>query len=326
MCLDPETRVPLADGRDHRLGDLIGASPVIGYACTASGRVRFVEATVHAGGCERCASVKLDSDELILVGDRAEVMRRDGLYAFVDQLRPQASLMPLYRKRDKEGYVLVQQNYSGRWQKAHWIVARCGLLGPIPRFEGQRTVIHHKNFDEADNSPPNLGFMGANDHAAFHRSIVERNEHWQSTDFEARRVAALGRKARTVEGHAYFAERGTKNIVAYMKERPDHFKNAVAGNGRRGAPKLRSYNTSEKGRAKSKELANTLHECERCGAMVKSYIGLHNHRKHKHGYNHKVEELTRSTKLQELVCITVSDVGNFAVSAGIFVRACAQRE
>src|SRR5205085_2875606 len=79
---------------------------------------------------------------------------------------------------------------------------------------------------------------------------------------EPRRLSALADKAKTPEGHAYFAERGTRNILAYMAERPEHFKAAVAGNGQRGRQHLIAYNTSEKGRAKSREIANRLYECE----------------------------------------------------------------
>src|SRR6185312_4873199 len=129
----------------------------------------------------------------------------------------------------------------GRWQKAHWIAARSGLLGKIPKFPGQRTVIHHINFDEADNRPANLAFMGAGDHAAMHRSIIERNEHWQSPLFELRRKDALARKAKTEEGHAYFAKRGAANLKRYLEERYDHFRAAVAGNGKRGARYLSTY-------------------------------------------------------------------------------------
>src|SRR6185503_1143667 len=110
---------------------------------------------------------------------------------------------------------------SGKFQRAHWLMARSGLLGPIPSFPGQRTVIHHCNFDEADNTPDNLQFMGDADHSAYHRSLVERNQHWQSDSFESARKQALARKAATADGHAYFAERGRTQILAYMRDRPD---------------------------------------------------------------------------------------------------------
>jgi tRNA-splicing ligase RtcB len=276
---------------------------------------RAVAVPSPAAGMHR---IVLDDGGVMCCSTMQDLMRRDGNYA--SELAPGMSLMPLYVKRDREGYLLVQQNYSGRWQRGHWIVARCGLLGPIPRFEGQRTVIHHRNFDTADNRPANLGFMGDRDHSTFHRSLVDRNEHWQSEEFEARRVAALARKASTPEGHAYFAERGTKNIVRYMNERPEHFRAAVAGNGKRGAPTLAQFNTSEKGREQAKRRANKMYRCETCGEEVKSYIGLHNHRRWRHGYNHAIAAIVACAP-SDLVCVA-AEHGNFAVGAGVFVRAC----
>jgi tRNA-splicing ligase RtcB len=272
-----------------------------------------------------CVRIRLDNGENVVCAVTQQIMLRDGDYVAAGALTAGTSLMPLYTRLDKDGYVLVQQNYSGRWQKAHWIAARCGLLGEIPRFDGQRTVIHHKNFDPADNTPQNLEFMGANDHAAFHRSIVERNEHWQSPDFESRRVAALAAKAETPGGHAYFAARGTKNIKAYMEQRPEHFRAAVAGNGKRGAPVLAKYNTSSKGKQKSRELANAKYPCEVCGEYVKSYIGLYNHRRWRHGFNHKVTALESTTPPPELFCVAEQTCGNIALSAGIFASACLPR-
>ena len=99
-------------------------------------------------------------------------------------------------------------------------MARCGLLGKVPSFEGQRTIIHHRNFSPTDNRPENLRFMGDRDHMSYHRSIAERNLHFQLPEFENKRKAALSAKAKTPEGHLYLAERGTKNILAYMANKP----------------------------------------------------------------------------------------------------------
>ena len=74
---------------------------------------------------------------------------------------------------------------------------RSGLLGEIPSFDGQRTVIHHRNFSESDNRPENLEFVGNSEHSAYHRSLVERNQSWQSPEFEKNRKAALAQKAQT---------------------------------------------------------------------------------------------------------------------------------
>jgi tRNA-splicing ligase RtcB len=323
-CFPGDTAVPLADGRDHALADLAarGGEHIV-YACRPSGRVVMARATAKKTRRNaRLVRVTLDNSQTVRCTADHEFMLRDGTFRRADQLAPGDSLMPLYAQRDRDGYTLIQQNYSGRWQKAHWIAARSGLLGPVLRYEGQRTIIHHRNLDEANNSPSNLQFMGANDHAALHRSTVERNGYWQSKEFERRRVAALAQKGATADGHAYYAARGTANILEYMQQRRDHFRAAVAGNGRRGAKFLMTYNTSEKGRAKSRELASALYPCETCGERVKSHIGLHNHKRYRHGYNHKVISVEPLAEREDVFCLTVPEYANFALSAGVFVHNC----
>ena len=323
-CFTGETLVPTLDGKSYPIRELAESEKeFVVYACTQSGKVVAAKATAKKTRTNaKLVKVVLDNEQEIRCTPDHKFMLRDGSFLEAEDLKIGESLMPLYRETDKDGYILIQQNYSGRMQKAHWIVARSGLLGKVPRFEGEKTVIHHKNFDETDNRPENLEFMSVSAHSAYHRSLIERNEHWQSAEFEQKRVAALSAKAQTAEGHAYFAIRGTKNILKYMTENPEHFKMSVAGNGERGKKFLVGYNQSEKGRLKSKEIANRLYECEACGENVKSGIGLHNHRRYTHGYNHKVLAVVPLAEREDVYCLTVPEYHNFALKAGVFVHNC----
>jgi tRNA-splicing ligase RtcB (3'-phosphate/5'-hydroxy nucleic acid ligase) len=323
-CFTGDTKIPLVDGQEYEIAELASQHRSIHvYACTDSGKIVCAEAIARKTRSNAdLIQVVLDNDREIRCTPDHQFMLRDGSYKQARELQANDSLMPFYSKVDKEGYTLIQQNYSGRWQKAHWIVARSGILGEIPKFEHQRTVIHHKNFNKADNRPENLEFMGNCDHSAYHRSLVDKNTHWQSPNFEEKRLKALANKALTKEGHEYFARRGRANILSYMQNNPEHFHQSVVGNGARGKQFLIAYKQSETGRLKSKEIANRLYACETCGEAIKSPIGLHNHRKYEHGYNHKVISVNPIVEKEDVYCLNVPDYNNFALSTGVFVHNC----
>ncbi|MEN9871762.1 MAG: hypothetical protein RLZZ171_2754, partial [Cyanobacteriota bacterium] len=323
-CFTGDTKVPLVDGKEYRIAELANhGRSIYVYACTDTGKIVCAEAIARKTRINAdLIKVVLDNNYEIKCTPDHQFMLRDGNYKQASDLKPNDSLMPFYSKVDKDGYTLIQQNYSGRWQKAHWLVARSGILGKIPKLANQRTVIHHKNFNKADNRPENLEFMGNCDHAAYHRSLVDKNTYWQSPEFEAKRQKALAAKAKTKEGHEYFARRGTANILSYMHNNPEHFHQSVAGNDERGKKFLIAYNKSETGRIKSKEIANRLYACEACGAEIKSPIGLHNHRQYEHGYNHKVVSVISTVEKEDVYCLSVPDYNNFALSAGVFVHNC----
>ncbi|GAB1538365.1 hypothetical protein NUACC21_10240 [Scytonema sp. NUACC21] len=323
-CFVGDTLIPLVDGKLYPIKDLAEChEEFIVYSCTSTGRIVAAKAKARLTRHNApLIKVILDNGEEIICTPDHQFMLRDGNYEEAQHLQSGTSLMPFYSKTDKDGYTLIAQPYSGRWQKAHWIIARSGLLGKVPRFEGQRTVIHHQNFNESDNRPENLKFMGDRDHSAYHRSLVERNQHWQSPEFEKKRLAALARKAATPEGYEYYTARGTQNILNYMQQQPEHFKQAVAGNGERGKHYLVKYNLSERGRAKSQEIANRYYTCDICGAEVKTPIGLHNHRKKEHKCNHKIVAVLPLDYTQDVYCLTVPEYHNFALKAGVFVHNC----
>jgi tRNA-splicing ligase RtcB len=331
-CFSGDTKVPLLDGTHCTLAELSNRPEAFYvYACKPDGKIVIAQATaLKTNESAELVEVTIDNGEKILCTPDHEFMLRDGSYQKAMGLMPRQSLMPFYAQIDQEGYVRVQQNYSGRWHRAHWMAARSGLLGEIPKFEGQRTVIHHKDFNEANNDPDNLEFMGDGDHSIFHRSLVDKNTYWQSEEFEKRRKEALAVKARTEEGHRYFALRGSKNLKTYWEQDYERAKANCAGNGQRGKPYLVARNKSEKGRALSKEIAARIHTCDICGVEVKSYIGLYNHRKLVHGItgklsNHKVISVRYVAERQDVYCLIVPHYHNFALSAGVFVHNCRMR-
>ena len=323
-CFPGDTLVPTLGGRDERLGTLAAAGAPVGvWACRPDGRVVAAWATAHrTRDAAPLVEVTLDDGACVRCTPDHRFMRRDGTFCAAADLAPGTSLMPFYRQRDREGYLRVQQNDTGVLHRAHWVVARSGLLGPAPRIAGQRTVIHHRDFDPANNDPANLAFMGAADHAAYHRSLAERNGHWQSEAFEAKRRAALAAKAATPEGHAFFAERGRRNLKAYWAERYDEAKVNCAGNGARGTPYLVAKNRSAAGRARSREVAGRVYTCETCGEAVRSGLGLHNHRRWRHGYNHTVAAVRALDERAAVYCLSVPGVETFALAAGVFVHNC----
>lgn len=323
-CFVGDTLIPLVDGNSYKIRDLANRSEeFIVYACNTTSKIVAAKATAKLTRKDaNLVKVFLDNGEEIICTPDHKFLLRDGTYEEAQNLQPETSLMPFYSKIDKDGYTLIVQPYSGRWQKAHWIVARSGLLGKVPSCKNQSTVIHHKNFEESDNRPENLEFMGAREHSADHRSLVERNQYFQSPEFELHRLNAIAQKAQTPEGYNYYAERRTQNILRYMQEQPEHFKQAVANNGKRGKQYLIAYNQSEKGRAKTKEIANRYYTCDICGAEIKTPIGLHNHKKNEHKCNHKVLQVVAFDSQEDVYCLTVPEYNNFALKAGVFVHNC----
>lgn len=323
-----DTLIPTLDGRSYPIKELCEREEFGVWSCNPDGKV--VAAKARAFRTERDAPlvrVTLDNGGVVECTPDHRFMLRDGAYVEPGKLVPGTSLMPFHSSTDKEGYVRVQQNYSGVLLRAHWIVARSGLLGRIPRFEGQRTVIHHKNFDQADNRPENLEFMGDKDHSRHHRSLVERNVHWRSEEFERKRIAALSAKRLTPEGMAEYCRRA-ENLKAYWAERPEEFEALLE--------RVSDNNRTPERRAQSARIGARVYECGICGKQIKSVIALTSHHRWKHPgrrweetyvntYNHKVAKVEELPEREDVYCLEVPEHHNFAVGAGVFVHNCRMR-
>ena len=323
-----DTLVPTLDGKSYSIRELCDRGEFGVWSCKPDGKV--VAARARAYQTQKDAPlvrVTLDNGRVVECTPDHRFMMRDGTYVEARNLVAGASLMPFYSRLDKEGYMRVQQNYSGAFLRAHWIVARSGLLGEIPRFEGQRTVIHHENFNEADNRPANLRFMGDHDHSRYHRSLVERNAHWQSDEFERKRKIALSAKKLTSKGIEEYRKRAEK-LKAYWTQRPEEFRKFIEATS--------ENNRTPRRRAQSAEVASRMYVCGKCGREIKSVIALASHRHWKHPdnaweevynntYNHKVVKVEELAVREDVYCLDVPVHHNFALDAGVFVHNCRMR-
>ena len=124
-CFTGDTEIPLVDGKKYRLANLAAKqTSIYVYACTDSGKIVCAEAIARkTRNNANLVKVVLDNGCEIRCTPDHQFMLRDGSYKEAQNLESDESLMPFYSKTDKDRYTLIQQNYSGRWQKAHWIVA-----------------------------------------------------------------------------------------------------------------------------------------------------------------------------------------------------------
>jgi len=350
-CFTGDTRIFTLDGRTPTLAETEGQSVWV-LACDPTGKPIPAQ-----GVCRRTRQsaplvrVTLDSGKAIRCTPDHLFMLRDGTYQRADALAPGQPLMPLYMTADKDGYVLVRNNHTGRLMRLHWMVYRAGLTAPAPDLAGDGMVLHHRNFGRSDNDPSNLVPMRKADHDAMHAAMRDK-AHFNTPEFHERRIAAI--KAFWMEARhdeAFMDRRrkaATANILGYMEARPEHFREAVEGNGRHGAAHLRRFNTDPETIRRNRERAGTPAPCPLCGMSMVATSSLYYHVRKEHpealaaglragrsrgkngvaarlvlgSNNHKVVSVEPLAEQEDVFCLSVPGLNNFALADGVFVHNC----
>jgi tRNA-splicing ligase RtcB len=304
-CFRGDTRVPLLNGRQRTLKDMAENGgmhwvysldenrqivPGLAVALKTRTDAELMRVTVSGG------------DEIFCTPDH-QFMLNDGTYRQARDLRFNDSLMPLYRKwQTRDGYESVSTG-KGTARQTHVLVYEA-LNGPIPA--GYH--LHHRNHVHFDNTPGNLELLEAGEHSSHHRRAGYSFDN-ASPEFQARRLAAIRRSNADPAMQAQRAAVGTANITKYMIEQPEHFRQAVAGNGQRGAPYLAQFNVTPR-------------SCDDCGEMAPNPAALRWHKHREHGYNHKVVAVEFLAGHSDVYCLQVDKYHNFALAAGVFVHNC----
>jgi dCTP deaminase len=219
-CFSADTRVALVDGtaptleemaRRHAAGELFW-----GYAIGPNGRliVALLDAPRFIGR-DALMVVELDNGERIHVTPDHDFMLRDGRMVAASQLRPGASLMPLYRHPFR-GYEMVYQPINGHLLPTHRLAdewnLRNGFYSDTPG-----THRHHIDFDRRNNRPTNIERMDATEHIRLHNAenygeAFDAQEHG-----EAIRLA-FARLALDADWAARFADAQRERAVSFWAD------------------------------------------------------------------------------------------------------------
>ena len=303
-CFVGETRIPLLNGTQRTLVDLESAKEPF-WVYSIDSRLRIAPGRAVCRKTRRDAElvrVVISGGEEIVCTPDHEFMMSDGSYRRADCLRFNDSLMPLYRRwQTRDGYESVSCGAGVR--QTHMLVWE-SLHGPTP--EGH--VVHHRDHVHFNNDPANLELMTTSAHSAYHRTVGHKFDNANPV-FRARRLAGIARRKSDPALRAKRAQVGSRNITAYMRDRPQEFRAAVAGNGTRGAAYLKRFNTAPRA-------------CGDCGHEAANPAALRWHKRRAHGYNHKVIEVQRLTRRADVYCLQVEEHHNFALAAGVFVHNC----
>jgi tRNA-splicing ligase RtcB len=349
-CLAGDERVVDLSGKDKPIRQLAeSGEPFHTLACLPDGRVEVAAATARLTRVEApLVEVELDDGARIRCTSDHRFMTRAGEYVQAKDLAPGLSLMPLRRKVDKDGYHFIRNNATGYWQRLHWLVFRCGLTMPAPDLEADdRLVIHHRDYDPANNRPENLEPMGRKAHDALHAEIRDLS-HFNTPEFTARRLAAIREFWDSARKDEEFMERrrrtARRNGRAGARNHPEKYRD----NGKRGARYLRRFNLDPATAAANCARWKVPRACPLCAAEVHGPNGLYRHAVAAHltelesgtrvsragrknpvaerlalgSGNHKVVRVNELGVREAVYCLSVPGYNNFALASGVFVHNC----
>ncbi|KKW05274.1 MAG: gyrase subunit B protein, partial [Candidatus Kaiserbacteria bacterium GW2011_GWC2_49_12] len=199
-CFDGNTKVALVDGRDISFRQLVAehkrGKQNYCYTIDARGSVQ-VAPILHPRMTKKDAAiveVTLDTGETITCTPDHRFMLRDGTYKEAQSLTVEDSLMPLRRKISEiggritiKGYEMVYSPKESYWFFTHVLADRFNIAqGKYER--GEKTVIHHKDFNKRNNNPDNLERMDHLGHFFFHTTCLEKTLHSPEAREKSRKV------------------------------------------------------------------------------------------------------------------------------------------
>jgi dCTP deaminase len=296
-CFAADTRVALVDGTSIALEDMAvghaNGELYWGYSVGPNGRVivslldapRFI-------GRDSLIEITLDNGQTVRATPDHQFVRRDGRMAPAMELRPNDSLMPLYRDL-RRGYEHVYQPINGHLLPTHrladeWNI-RNGIYEDIAheRFSDIRSRLleaRRSQSDATQEAHRHAMIRRFQDPAELQRHAETMRRAWA---FDVDRRQRQAEVARAINLRAEV----TSEVVRSALDRTGSI---------RGAARYLGCDRSV---------------FRRFPDVIASFSG-------RPGRNHRNAAIRELPGDHDVYCLTVPEAGNFALEAGIFVKNC----
>ncbi|MCE8425630.1 MAG: DNA topoisomerase (ATP-hydrolyzing) subunit B [Candidatus Methanoperedens sp.] len=200
-CFSGDTRIALADGRALSFKEII-AEQVAGkehfcYTIRYDGKIGL-ERVINPRKTKANAKVikvTLDNGETIICTPDHLFMMRDGRFKCIEDIPPNDSLMPLYRKLSDlkepgitiDGYEMVLDPLNARWFFTHMLADWYNRWQDVYReYEGEHC--HHIDFNKLNNNPTNIRRLYREAHLKLHCKHIEKTLHRQDVIEKCREI------------------------------------------------------------------------------------------------------------------------------------------
>ena len=253
LCLRWDTKIRLTDGRDLTIKELSeeveqGKENYV-LSCTPDGdfRVSKVIEGKKTKTTGEYVRITLDNGEVINSTREHLFLMRDGNYKKAEELLPNDSLMPGYLSVDKDGRLMIKNNYSLNDVYIYRLSDKYNIeMGVYVPESGPS--IHHRDHNKLNDNPDNLVRLTKEEHGKLHKDEFLKNIHSD----EANRK----RKITTKE---YWSKEENHKLARERWERTGDIVNEKTGKTRRElARDVRiAYNKSEVGRQNTRKWWNT---------------------------------------------------------------------
>jgi len=197
MPVHKDTPIPLLDGRTITIEELAKEfnSGKTNYVYSIQDKThRIVPGKVAWCGknytADKLVKITFDDDSYCIMAQEHPLIMRDGSKKRADEVAIGESVMPFYRKIDKNSqklfdrYEQIYNPNSGKFEFTHRLIGE-----NVEKENAEYNTIHHKDFNKYNNEPSNLLWCDYFEHHKMHSELARRN--WKNEEKRQKHIENL---------------------------------------------------------------------------------------------------------------------------------------